>query len=125
MIVKSRLNGSLKNTGVKSRADYLRIQQKHNHNRVNVAPINTEQPTITSTSVPEDNATVSNGEWESSETVTYSYQWMLDGIEIIGATTNLLILLLAWVGQTITCVVRATNRFGSSIKVSTSIVVAL
>lgn len=88
-------------------------------------PTNTSQPTVTGSTAPDDEVEVDDGEWESESSYTISYQWQLDGVDIIGATSSSLILLLAWLGSTVRCVVKCTNSFGFTISYSTSITVEL
>lgn len=96
-----------------------------NGSETNEAPTNTTQPTVSGSSVPTEEAETDNGTWESSTEITFTYQWQLDGVDIIGATSRTILLLLAWVGQTLRCVVKATNSFGFTLAVSTAIVVTL
>lgn len=128
-IIVSKVRGSLKNSSVKTRADYLRIQQNKHHKENNdpdeIAPQNTSQPTVSGSTAPTEEAQTSNGTWTSSEPVTYTYQWQLDGVDIAGATLSTIILLIGWVGSTVRCVVKATNIYGFTLAISTEIEVSL
>ena len=90
-----------------------------------VAPSNTVQPTATGSTRPDDEVEADNGDWDGTAPLTYTYQWQLDDVDIPGATAATLLLLLAWVGSTVRCVVTCTNDYGSSFAYSTSITVTI
>jgi hypothetical protein len=78
-----------------------------------VAPANTVAPAVTGTTTQGQVLTVSNGTWTGSPT-GYTYQWKRAGVPISGASASTYALVLADVGQTLTCVVTATNGAGSA-----------
>jgi len=123
-IWKNNPTGSLKRSSKLTRDHFFRIQQ-YKHRQFNVAPINVVQPTVSGSTAPTEEATTDNGEWESNAPTTFEYQWQLDGVDIPAATTATLLLLVAWVGQTVRCVVKCKNKFGFTLAFSTSFVVAL
>ena len=78
------------------------------------APINTVAPAITGTAQEGQTVTCSTGTWTGTPTITYAYQWKRNGNNIGGATSSSYLLVLADVGQSITCTVTATNFVGSA-----------
>jgi hypothetical protein len=62
-----------------------------------------------------------SGEWLSAP--TFKYQWQADGEDILQAITSVHTVTLADVGKVLTCVVTATNEFGSTDAVSNECVV--
>lgn len=60
---------------------------------------------------------------ESRSPVTYSFQWRLNGVDIVGQTSRTITLLVGMIGQSLTCAITATNRFGTSIKVTLAVVI--
>jgi hypothetical protein len=78
------------------------------------APSNTVLPAITGTPRVLGPLTVSDGTWSGSETITYTYQWKRNGVNIGGATNALYACVYADIGATITCAVTATNDVGNS-----------
>lgn len=90
------------------------------------APVNTQQASF-SPNPPEsgEEAEVDNGSWSSPSPITYTYQWQLDGIDIPGATFATLLVLVGMVGQSLRCIVRASNANGFNISITAAIVVIL
>jgi hypothetical protein len=86
------------------------------------APINQVPPSISGGDNEGDTLTVSVGSWNSFETITYSYQWKRDGVDISGETSTTYIITSADIGTLITCLVTATNNNGSNSLLSNSIV---
>lgn len=119
-IVISKLNGSLRNSTKKTRDDYLRLQQNRHRN----VPVNTDAPTINQATVGEE-STVDNGTWTSTQPVTYSYQWQLDGVDIIGQTASTILVLVGMLGSLLRCVVKATNVYGFTISYTVAIEVTV
>jgi len=75
------------------------------------APVNTAIPVITGTEVEGQTLTCSTGTWTGTG-ITYTYQWERGGSPIGGATNSTYLLQAADVGNTLTCVVTATNGGG-------------
>jgi hypothetical protein len=78
-----------------------------------VAPTNSVAPVISGTAVVGQTLTSTTGTWSGIPTPTYSYQWKR-GATNIGTNANTYILVAADAGQSITCVVTATNAGGSA-----------
>ena len=76
------------------------------------APTNTVLPGITGTAQQGQTLTCSTGTWTGSPT-SYSYQWKSAGSNV-GTNQNTYVPVIGDVGNTITCVVTATNAGGST-----------
>ena len=88
------------------------------------APVNVEAPLIPRpTYTVGQMANVNDGTWGGTLPITFSYQWQRNGIDIIGETNNEYTTVLADLGQTITCVVTATNIAGSASATSNPVTV--
>lgn len=75
-------------------------------------PSNTVAPAITGTAESGNTLTCSTGTWTGSPT-SYAYQWQRGTTNISGATSSSFALTATDVGNTIRCVVTATNAGGS------------
>jgi hypothetical protein len=89
------------------------------------APSNTIAPVITTDGTPQTGETVScsTGTWTNTPT-GYTYQWQRAGGTLPGATANAYTLQPADEGQSIRCVVTATNASGSASAPSNAILAA-
>jgi len=76
------------------------------------APVNTVLPNVTGVAIVGDILTTDDGTWTGSPT-SYAYQWKR-GATNIGTNANTYTLVNADAGQSITCVVTATNAGGST-----------
>ena len=76
------------------------------------APVNTVLPNVTGVAIVGDILTTDDGSWTGSPT-SYAYQWKR-GATNIGTNANTYTLVNADAGQSITCVVTATNATGST-----------
>ena len=76
------------------------------------APVNTVLPNVTGSAVVGNVLSTTNGTWTNSPT-SYAYQWKR-GATNIGTNANAYTLVNADAGQSITCVVTATNAGGST-----------
>ena len=83
-------------------------------------PVNTVAPVISGTPFVGQTLSCSTGTWTGSP--TYSYQWRNNGSNIIGAINSTYFLVSGDNGDTIDCVVTATNGAGSSSANSNEIV---
>ena len=118
MIVRSKLRGQLrrpKNASQRralAHRDWLRRQQEYMP-AIESEPVNLVQPSFAE---PQQNqtTTVNNGSWSGSQPMSFEYQWQLDGVDIVGETSNSILYLLSMVGKVLTCIVKAVNEFGSS-----------
>lgn len=79
-----------------------------------VAPNNTTPPVVTGLNEVGNTLTVSNGTWVGDEPISYSYQWLRNGAEIVGETNNTYVLVEADQGNLVSCIVTATNAVGSA-----------
>ena len=87
-------------------------------------PLNIEAPLIPRpTYTVGEMPNVNDGTWTGILPITFSYQWKRNGIDIIGETNNEYTTVLADLGQTITCLVTATNIVGSTSTISNSVTV--
>jgi hypothetical protein len=76
------------------------------------APVNSTLPEITGSAIVTNVLTTDDGTWTGSPT-SYAYQWKR-GATNIGTNANTYTLVNADAGQSITCVVTATNGGGST-----------
>jgi hypothetical protein len=79
-----------------------------------LAPFNTIAPSATGTVAVGNLLSCTSGTWTSTTTVTYSYQWQRNGVDISGATANTYTCVNADLGANLTCVVTAANQYGVS-----------
>jgi hypothetical protein len=82
-------------------------------NVAGTAPVNTVAPAISGSATVGSTLTTSNGTWTGTPTPTFAYQWQRVTTNISGATSSTYVVQLADVGNTIRCVVTATNVAGS------------
>jgi len=83
-------------------------------------PSNTAPPVISGTLLVGQTLGSTTGAWTNSPT-SYAYQWRRNGADIVGATSSIYTLTGADVGATITCLVTASNAFGSASAVSNAL----
>ena len=88
-------------------------------------PTNTTQSSFAPEPAAGNESEVDNGEWESSSPIAFSYQWQLDGIDIVGATLKTILVLVGMVGQALRCIVRATNQYGFAVSITAALVVTI
>jgi len=87
-----------------------------------VAPTNSVAPVISGTAVVGQTLTSTTGTWSGIPTPTYSYQWKR-GATNIGTNSSTYTLVAADAGQSITCVVTATNLAGSANSTSNTLAI--
>lgn len=75
-------------------------------------PINTVAPKLTGDTTPLSILNCSTGTWTGTPVITFQYQWYLNGIPIIGETTNQYQIKPSDLNGNIYCVVTATNAYG-------------
>lgn len=80
-----------------------------------IGPTNTALPTISGTTTEYATLTTTNGTWSGTGSISYSYQWQRNGVDIVGATANTYTLTASDVGNPISCVVTATDDDGPAI----------
>jgi hypothetical protein len=78
------------------------------------APVNTVAPAVTGTATFGSTLTTTNGTWTGAPAPTFTYQWQRVTTNISGATSSTYVLIAADVGNTIRCVVTATNSIAPS-----------
>lgn len=66
---------------------------------------------------------IDNGTWAGTLPITFTYQWKRNGVDIVGETSIIYTTVLADLGQTITCLVTATNIVGSASQISNGILI--
>lgn len=78
------------------------------------APVNTVAPVVSGNPVVGQTLSTTNGTWSGIPAPTYTYQWQRNGSNITGATSQTYVLQQADAGNSIRCVVTATNTAGSA-----------
>lgn len=78
------------------------------------APINTVAPVVSGTATVGQTLSTTNGTWTGAPAPTFTYQWQRTGSNIGGATSSTYVLVAADAGNTIRCVVTATNSVAPS-----------
>jgi hypothetical protein len=78
------------------------------------APVNTVAPVVSGTASFGSTLTTTNGTWTGAPAPTFTYQWQRVTTNISGATSSTYVLVAADVGNTIRCVVTATNAIAPS-----------
>lgn len=79
-----------------------------------VAPINTVAPAVTGTATVGQVLSTTDGTWAGTPTITFTYQWQRDGVDIGGATASTYLLVAADYTHVVRCVVTAHNPGGST-----------
>jgi hypothetical protein len=82
-------------------------------------PIAIEAPVISGGNYAGSTVSTTNGVFDGITPLTYTYQWLLDGSPILGATSSTYIVTS---NGNLTCKVTATNDFGSANSTSNSLV---
>jgi len=77
-------------------------------------PVNTSLPVISGTEIEGETLSVTDGTWTGNPIPSYSYQWQRSNVDILGATTNTYVLTIDDVGETMSCIITATNSEGLS-----------
>jgi hypothetical protein len=76
-------------------------------------PVNTVPPAVTGTNTVGETLTSTDGTWTGTATITYSYQWTLDGVNV-GTNANTYVIPAGDAGRSIYCNVTATNAVSST-----------
>lgn len=77
------------------------------------SPMNVINPTISGTTTTGNTLTVTdNGTWIGDLPITYTYQWLRNGVDIIGEVNSTYLLTVSDIGTNIRCRVTATNACG-------------
>jgi hypothetical protein len=88
-----------------------------------IAPVNTIAPVVSGTNTVGSLLTTTNGTWSGSLPITYTYQWLRNGLNISGATSSTYTLVTADTSNVVSCRVTATNALGSANAVSNSLTI--
>lgn len=83
-------------------------------NSYGAPPLNTVAPVVSGTASFGSTLTTTNGTWTGLAPITFTYQWQRVTTNISGATSSTYALVAADVGNTIRCVVKATNSVAPS-----------
>lgn len=86
-------------------------------------PVNTLEPFIEGAPESLQEVTVNDGLWRSYTVKSFTYQWQLDGVDIVGATAKTLLILVGMIGKSLRCVVKCTNSKGFRLKATVAIVI--
>ena len=78
------------------------------------APVNTVAPVVSGTATFGQTLSTTNGTWTGAPAPSFTYQWQRSTVDIGAATSSTYVLVAADVGNTIRCVVRATNTIAPS-----------
>ena len=84
------------------------------------APVNAALPVVSGVVRDGESLSCSTGSWTNSPD-TYAYQWLLDGVPIIGASTASLVVTPSMIPAQISCEVTATNAGGSTMTTALAI----
>jgi len=87
------------------------------------APVNTALPVIGGTAVVGKTLTCSTGTWSGTAPITYTYQWLRNGVAISGATKSSYTLTTSDLLKTISCKVTAKNSKGSAAATSKTVAI--
>jgi hypothetical protein len=71
-------------------------------------------PVASGTAQVGETLSTTNGTWQGVATITFTYQWRRDAVNISGATSNTYVLVSADYTTDVDCVVTATNGLGSA-----------
>ena len=89
-----------------------------------IVPTNDIPPALQVSGTNEGDIIVTDdGTWSGSAPITYSYQWLRDGVDVVGETTQSYLITSADHGTEISCRVTATNDCGSASQVSDSVLI--
>lgn len=77
------------------------------------APLNTVLPIISGTPQAGETLSVNNGTWTGTSPITYTYQWLADGLPISGETANTFLVTTAQNGMDVSVEVTGTNVVGA------------
>lgn len=76
-------------------------------------PVNTVAPVVSGTAAVGQTLSTTSGTWTGAPTPTFTYQWQRGTSNISGATSTTYVVQLEDAGNTLRCVVTATNTLGA------------
>jgi hypothetical protein len=85
---------------------------------IGTAPAVTISPSLSGISFVGSTLTTNNGTWTGNGTISYTYQWRRDGVNISGSTNSSYVLTQTDANTEISVVITATNSYGSASTVS-------
>jgi hypothetical protein len=88
-----------------------------------LSPVNSVAPVISGTATVGSILTSTTGTWIGSLPITYTYQWLRNGLNISGATSSTYTLVTADTSNVVSCRVTATNSVGSANATSNSLTI--
>ena len=83
-------------------------------------PTNVVAPLLSGTFEVGEVVSCSTGTWNGTSPITYTYQWKLDGVDIVGETSSTYTIVLSDDTKQLTCLVTATNDVGNVSQISNS-----
>jgi hypothetical protein len=83
-------------------------------------PVNTVAPAVTGLTVVGSTLTTTDGTWTGNPTITFTYQWTLNGANV-GTNANTFVIPAGAAGRLILCKVTATNAVASVVANSNTI----
>lgn len=84
------------------------------------APRATVAPSVTGTGTIGATLTCSKGNWTGTAPISYSYQWLKNGVAISGQTAATHRIVMAETGRNLSCRVKGANSAGSATSTSTA-----
>lgn len=84
-------------------------------------PVNTVAPAVTGTTTVGSTLTTTNGTWTGNATITFIYQWKLNGVNV-GTNATTYVIPAGAAGRSIVCTVTGTNAVSSTIANSNTVV---
>lgn len=97
-----------------SRADWVYDWDAVPGGAPGTVPANTVLPVISGTLNVGDTLSVTTGTWTGNPAPAYTYQWRVNGSNVLGATANSYVLLIGDTGFNVDCRVTATNIEGAA-----------
>lgn len=92
---------------------------------IKVEPTNNITPILSGVFQVGEVISCSTGSWSGTKPIVYTYQWKIDGVNVIGETNDTYTIVLADDTKTLTCLVTATNDLGSVSQLSNARVVGV
>jgi hypothetical protein len=88
------------------------------------APVNDVAPALQYGNLDDgDSIVITDGDWSGDAPINYTYQWLRDGVAVVGETTQAYIITSADHDTEISCRVTGTNDCGSASALSDSVLI--